>query len=94
MIMIMIQVQRIDDTTFDVSVTDASETRHRVTVAPEYYQQLTDGRVPVETLLEKSFEFLLEREPNSAILPQFDLPLIEQYFPEYETDIRRLLGLA
>ena len=30
----------------------------------------------VEKLIEESFRFLLEREPNTAILPSFDLPVI------------------
>jgi hypothetical protein len=38
--------------------------------------------------LAESFRFLLEREPNTSILPSFDLPLIGGYFPEYEQEIR------
>jgi hypothetical protein len=88
----MIEVRQIDDTTFEVSVAGRSNTRHRVTVAPAYYQQLTDGQVPAQTLVEKSFEFLLQREPNTAILQQFDLTVIGRYFPEYEREIQRLLS--
>lgn len=87
----MIDVQKIDDATFNVSVTGNRDTQHRVRVSQAYYEQLTGGRVAPETLVEKSFEFLLEREPNTAILGTFDLTLIKQYFPEYETEIRRLL---
>jgi hypothetical protein len=37
----------------------------------------------VEDLVERSFTFLLEREPPSSILREFQLPDIERYFPEY-----------
>jgi hypothetical protein len=48
--------------------------------------------VPAEKLVEKSFEFLLEREPNTSILRSFDLPAIQRYFPEYERTIRTMLA--
>lgn len=87
----MIEVRKIDDSTFDVSVTGRSNTRHRVTVAPSYHQQLTGGQLPAQALVEKSFEFLLQREPNTAILSQFDLSVISHYFPEYEREIQAML---
>ena len=61
-------------------------------MSPEYYEKLAGGRVTAETLVEKSFEFLLEREPNTSILRRFDLPVIQSYFPEYEQTIRGMLG--
>lgn len=87
----MIRVRKIDDTTFDVTVEDGTTTNHRVTVDPSYHRKLTGGRVPPETLVEKSFEFLLEREPNTSILSRFDLPVIGRYFPEYEKSIKTTL---
>jgi hypothetical protein len=41
--------------------------------------------------VEKSFEFLLEREPNTSILRSFELGVTAGYFPEYERTIRSLL---
>ena len=41
-----------------------------------------------EDLVRRSFEFLLEREPRTSILREFDLPVIGRYFPEYEREIR------
>jgi hypothetical protein len=38
-----------------------------------------------------SFLFLLEHEPNTSILPSFDLPVIGRYFPEYERQIHTQL---
>jgi len=65
--------------------------RRENTVSPEYRDKLTGGRVPAERLVEKSFEFLLDREPNTSILRAFDLPTIQRYFPEYERTIRTML---
>lgn len=88
----MIEVQKIDDSTFEVTVKGQTTTTHQVTVDPSYYEKLSGGRVPPEMLVEKSFEFLLEREPNTSILRRFELPVISRYFPEYEKTIRQMLG--
>ena len=87
----MIRMKKIDDQTFEVTVEGPIKTSHKVTVMPQVYQQLTDGKTSVETLVEKSFEFLLEREPNTSILRSFDLTVIGRYFPEYERTIRKML---
>ena len=80
-----------DEETFEVTVRDASTTTHTVKLAKDYYDKLTGGKVPAETLIEKSFEFLLARESNTMILRRFDLPVIGDYFPEYErTIVKRL----
>ncbi len=88
----MITVQKVNNTTFKVTVKERTDTTHTVTVDPSYHEKLTGGRVPAETLVEKSFEFLLERESNTSILRSFDLPVIGTYFPEYESTIRKMLG--
>ncbi len=88
----MISVQQLDDKTFKVTVTGTTTTTHTVTVEPDYCKKLTGGRVRAETLVEKSLEFLLGREPNTSILRSFELPVIGRYFPEYETVIKTMLG--
>ncbi len=87
----MITTKKINDTTFEVTVEGRTVTTHKVTVAPAYYDELAAGQVPVEVLVEKSFEFLLAREPNTSILRSFDLSVIGRYFPEYERVIREML---
>jgi hypothetical protein len=79
-----IEVHEESDGIYVVTVESSTTTTHRVTVASDYHLKLTEGRVPPETLVERSFEFLLEREDNTSILSTFDLPLIGRYFPEYE----------
>ena len=88
----MIRVEKIDNTTFRVTVTSGTTTEHTVTVSEDDHQKLTGGDVPAEKLVEKSFEFLLDREPNTSILSSFDLPVIGRYFPEYERSIKAMLG--
>ncbi len=86
----MITIEKIMDTKFRVTVNKTKTTVHEVNVSTEYYEKLTAGSVPVETLIEKSFLFLLERESNTSILSKFDLPLIGKYFPEYERVIKNM----
>jgi hypothetical protein len=88
----MITVETIDERIFKVTVKGLSTTTHRVTVDPSYHEKLTGGRFSAEKLVEKSFEFLLERESNTSILRSFELPVIGRYFPEYETTIREMLA--
>lgn len=86
-----IKVTKKDAETFEVTVRESTTTTHMVKFRPDYYQKLTGGKVSAETLIEKSFEFLLERESNTMILSRFDLPVIGHYFPEFEkTIVKRL----
>lgn len=67
-------------------------TRHTVTLTDTDFQRLSQGTPTTpEALVKRSFEFLLEREPQESILRQFDLPVIARYFPEYPTEIRKRL---
>jgi len=85
-----IDVQAFADGAFRVLVTEgASQTSHRVTVKPEDYARLANGKVDAAELVRRSFEFLLEREPKESILAQFDLSVIARYFPEFDREIQR-----
>lgn len=86
-----IKVSKLNDTQFMVDVRMASTTQHQVTVNHDYALTLSAGKVSTEVLIEKSFEFLLAREPNTSILRSFDLSVIERYFPEYSREIKKLL---
>jgi hypothetical protein len=70
----------------------AFATEHRVAVAPAYLERLDPGAADPERLVRAAFDYLLEREPASAILRSFDLPVIGRYFPGWEADVRRRLG--
>lgn len=68
---------------------DASATRHTVTVSREDLTRLAPGHYDPERLVAASFDFLLAREPRESILRSFELPVIERYFPGYEAEVRR-----
>ncbi len=88
----VIKVRHLSDDEYEVKVTGTTETIHRVTLRETDRQRLGGDKVSAEQLLEESFHFLLEREPNTSILSAFDLPVISRYFPEYDGEIRRRLG--
>ena len=58
-----------------------------VDVGEEYWKKLTEGKETPEKLVERSFEFLLEREPKESILKKFNLSIVQMYFSEYESEI-------
>ncbi len=91
----MISATLVDLYTYEVVVEGSeavSETKHRVQLMPEYYQKLCGGTITHEWLIIQSFKFLLEREPNTSILREFDLSDIAGYFPEYEQEISSRVG--
>ncbi len=85
----MIKIEKMDEGKYKVRVDQKSTTFHTVNADPEYVERLTGGKASTEELIRKSFEFLLEREPNTSILRSFDLPVIGRYFPEFEDTISR-----
>jgi hypothetical protein len=87
----MIKVHHLSGDEYEVKVSGTRQTLHRVTLRGADRQQLGGKRVSAEQLIEESFRFLLEREPNTSILSRFELPVIRRYFPEYEGEIRRRL---
>ena len=85
-----ITVEKQREGEFRVVVAErGGETTHTVTVEDAYYEKLTGRKVPVDELVRRSFEFLLEHEPKESILSTFALPVIGRYFPDYEREIRR-----
>ena len=86
----MIEVSAKDSSTFLVTVSGKVSTTHSVTLSPSYHTRLTSGKIPPEELVRLSFEFLLKRESNSSILSEFDLPVISRYFPEFETEMKKI----
>lgn len=76
--------------TFRVEVKEKdTKTSHKVTMERDFYNKIGTSLSP-EKVVEKSFEFLLEREPKESILSMFDIKAIANYFPEYEDFLRTL----
>ena len=78
-----ILIKKLSDNEFQVIVKEKNSTNHNVTLTDDTHQNLTNGKVSKKELIEFSFKFLLEREPNTSILSSFELSVISGYFPEY-----------
>ncbi len=68
---------------FEITVKADQLTKHVVSVTDQMLLNLTNNKISKEELLNFSFNFLLEREPNTSILSKFDIIVISKYFPEY-----------
>lgn len=77
-------VTAVNEYHFQVTVIDSSNTTHQVSIEPNYALKLCAGKITTAQLVEKSFEFLLEREANTSIMRSFDLSVIARYYSEYE----------
>lgn len=83
------KLEEFPEARFEVTVNSNTVTRHKVSLTKEYYEKLTSGSISPETLIEESFAFMLDREPNTSILSEFDLTVISRYFPEFEREMKR-----
>jgi hypothetical protein len=79
-----------DPLAFEVTVEESGTSRHRVTVRSADVDRLAGGG-SAEQLVKAAFRFLLDREPQSAILGRFDLSAISRYFPEFEAKLPQYL---
>ena len=84
-----ISIKKLSDDVFTVTVAETSTTTHTVTITDQSLNDLTDNNVTKTQLLEFSFKFLLEREPNTSILSSFDINIISSYFSDYRDEVRR-----
>jgi hypothetical protein len=87
-----LEIKRLDPEVFEVSVKGRPPSLHTVSLTEARYQELTGGQATPEALIEYSFTFLLDREPNTSILRHFDLGVISRYFPEFQDAVRDWLA--
>ena len=77
---------------FGVEVSQGGETTsHRVIVPESLLSDWHLDGTAAEAVVRESFNFLLEREPASSILPEFSLAIIPRYFPEYRDELPKRL---
>ena len=84
-----ISIKKRTNDVFVVTVANGITTTHTVTVTDQSLTDLTDNNVTKTQLLEFSFNFLLDREPNTSILSSFDIKVISRYFSDYRDEVRR-----
>ena len=84
-------IKELSDNKFEITVNKKLTTKHTVLLTDEYYDSLTKKKISKKKLLEYSFHFLLDREPNTSILSSFELDIISKYFPEFEIEIKKFM---
>jgi len=78
---------------YSVTLQDGGRTtHHQVEVPSTLMEDLGLDPSDEERLVRASFEFLLEREPPTSILRQFELDVIGRYFPDYVATLRDRLA--
>lgn len=79
---------------FGVDCTEGdTTTSHKVRVPDDVLDVIGVPEVDPQQLVEETFAFLLEREPNTAIMREFALTDVERFFPDYVEEMRsRLAG--
>ena len=73
---------------YEVVVQGKIETVHRVHMSQAYYRELCGATVTHEYVLVQAFHFLLEHEPNTSILKDFDVAEISRYFEDFEAVLK------
>ena len=87
-----IRIQRTGDHEYGVHVHEGDlTTSHHVTVPDELRDELLIDDDNEERLVHESFAFLLDKEPATSILREFNLDVIGDYFPDYRDEIRARL---
>ena len=84
-----ISIKTLSNTEYEVTVNAKSTTTHIITLFDKVHTNLTDNKVAKEELLEFSFKFLLDREPNTSILSSFELMVISRYFSECQKSVKK-----
>ena len=87
-----ILIKKNDNNTFAVSIESSINSNHIITLNDDIYTEMTKGFKSKEELILFSFTFLLERENNTSILSNFNLEIIQNYFPEYKNEIQNWLN--
>ena len=84
-----VTTKKLSDDVFEVTVAKNSTTTHTLTVTDQSLTDLAGDNTTKTELLEFSFNFLLDREPNTSILSSFDINVISKYFSDYKDEVRR-----
>ena len=78
---------------FGVEVEEGDEvTGHKVRLPQAFLDDLLLAGVDEELIVRETFDFLLEREPATSILPEFSLADVSRYFPEFPEELQRRLA--
>ena len=81
-------INQLSNDKFEIIIYGDQQTKHLVSLSDKLCFSLTSNKISKKELLKYSFQFLLEREPNTAILSSFELTEISKYFPEYFKNVK------
>ena len=84
-----ISIKIFSNNEYEVTVKSKTVTTHLVALSDEVHEKLTKEKVTKKELLDFSFKFLLDREPNTSILSFFELTVISRYFSDYEKSVKK-----
>ena len=84
-----ISIKKQKDDVFVVTVAGKLTTAHKVTITDKMFRDLTNGRTNKTRLLDVSFKFLLEREPDTSIMSSLEITIISRYFPDFAQEVSR-----
>ena len=87
-----ILINQLSNDNFEVTIYSDQQTKHMVSISDEIYFSLTSKKISKKELLKFSFQFLLKRELNTAILSSFELTIISKYFPEFTKNVEKYCG--
>ena len=77
---------------FHVEVIEGtSRTVHEVTLSEKDHRKLTREKCTPRQCIQAAFEFLLEREDKESILSEFDVSVIQRFFPEFPKALGKFL---
>jgi hypothetical protein len=86
-------ITQLEPGTFGVEVVEGNATTsHRVVLEDEFLDGAGLDAVEREVVVRETFEFLLEREPPSAIMSEFGLDTVARFFPEFVEELISRIG--
>lgn len=87
------EIEGTNHWSYEVTVVDPAGVTHayRVMLNWSDYDLWSHGRIAPHSVVRAAFEFLLDREPASSILPKFDCAVIRRYFPDVDEVLPTLL---
>ena len=83
-----IRVESLSSDEFSVILEGGNNLRFVVFLSDDYYKNLTLLRIDKKRLVEFSISFLLQRLTAHSIRHVFDISLIREHFPEFESEVK------
>jgi hypothetical protein len=83
-----ILINELSKDKFEIEIKAEQQSKHFVSLSDDTHLNLSSNKISKKDLIEFSFLFLLDREPNTAIFSKFELIDISKYFPEYLDEVK------